>query len=41
VDLVAQIEAVRKAGLPGVVLFERSRLDEDYIEALREGPFRD
>ncbi len=39
-ELVSQIDAVKKAGLPGVVLFERSRLDGTYTDALRQGPFR-
>jgi uncharacterized lipoprotein YddW (UPF0748 family) len=41
VELLSQIQAVHRAGLPGVVLFERSRLDKDYREALLEGAFRD
>lgn len=39
--LLLQLEAVRRAGMQGVVLFERSRLDKNYIEALAEGPFRE
>ncbi len=40
VDLVGQVEAVQKAGLPGVVLFDGGRLTPEYRKALQEGPFR-
>ncbi len=40
VEFLSQIDAVNRAGLPGVVLFERSRLDKAYREALMEGAFR-
>lgn len=40
-EFLSQIEAVHRAGLPGIVLFERSRLTPDYKEALLEGAFRE
>src|SRR5262249_22503565 len=39
-ELLSQIDAIHRAGLPGVVLFEQSRLDETYEQALLAGPFR-
>ncbi|MBY0449319.1 MAG: family 10 glycosylhydrolase [Cyanobacteria bacterium] len=41
VDVVAQIDAVHRAGLAGVVLFEYSRLKDEYRDALKQGPFRE
>ncbi len=41
VEFLSQINAAYTAGLAGVVLFERSRLNEDYAKALQEGSFRD
>jgi uncharacterized lipoprotein YddW (UPF0748 family) len=42
IDLLAQIEAVRRADMPGLVLFDyASRLTPEYREALTEGPFRE
>lgn len=35
-----QLEGVRRAEMPGVVLFEWSKATPQYIEALQEGPFR-
>ncbi|MBY0403326.1 MAG: family 10 glycosylhydrolase, partial [Cyanobacteria bacterium] len=40
VEMVSQIEAVHRAGLDGVVLFDGGRLTPDYWQALSEGPFR-
>jgi uncharacterized lipoprotein YddW (UPF0748 family) len=42
IDLLTQIEAVRRADMPGLVLFDyASRLTPEYREALTEGPFRE
>ena len=41
VELVRQIDAAHQAGLPGVVLFDWSRLTPEYNTALQEGPFRE
>jgi uncharacterized lipoprotein YddW (UPF0748 family) len=41
VEFLSQIQSAQKARMPGVVLFERSRLDSDYTEALLEGAFRE
>ncbi|MEB3286014.1 MAG: family 10 glycosylhydrolase [Vampirovibrionales bacterium] len=40
-EFVAQIDAAHKAGMPGIMLFEHSRLSEPYREALQRGPFRE
>jgi uncharacterized lipoprotein YddW (UPF0748 family) len=40
VEFAEQIDAVRAAGMPGVMLFEWSRMRPEYEEALRLGPFR-
>lgn len=40
VELVGQLEAAQKAGMPGVVLFDGGRLTPEYRKALQEGPFR-
>ncbi len=40
IEFLNQISTAQKAGLPGVVLFEGSRLTPEYAEALVEGPFR-
>ncbi len=40
VELVQQIEAIHQANMPGVVLFDWSRINPAYEEALLEGPFR-
>ncbi len=39
-ELLAQLSALHRAGLPGVILFDRSRLTPQYEQALQEGPFR-
>jgi len=39
-ELVRQIDAAHQAGMPGVVIFDWSRLNADYDTALKEGPFR-
>ena len=41
VELVRQIDTVHQAGMPGVVLFDWSRINATYEEALLEGPFRE
>lgn len=41
IELVRQIDAAHQAGLPGVVLFDWSRLTPEYNTALQEGPFRE
>jgi uncharacterized lipoprotein YddW (UPF0748 family) len=41
VELVRQIDTVYQAGMPGVVLFDWSRINATYEEALLEGPFRE
>lgn len=41
IELVRQIDAAHQAGMPGVVLFDWSRLNADYNAALQEGPFRE
>lgn len=41
VELVSQIDAAHKAGLAGVVLFDWSRLNPEYRDALLQGPFRE
>lgn len=41
VELVQQIDTVHQAGMPGVVLFDWSRINPAYQEALLEGPFRE
>ncbi len=38
--LLSEINAAHRAGMPGVVLFEKSRLTPAYREALLKGPFR-
>lgn len=40
-DLVRQINAVHQAGMPGLVLFDGSRMTPAYEESLLEGPFRE
>lgn len=40
-DLVAQIDAAHQAGMPGIMLFENSRLSQPYRDALQQGPFRE
>lgn len=39
-EFIAQIEAVHQAGMPGLVIFENSRLSQPYRDALKAGPFR-
>lgn len=39
-DLLLQIDAVRKAGLEGIMLFDGGRLTPDYQDALSQGTFR-
>lgn len=41
VDFLTQIDVLHKAHMPGVVLFENSRLTNEYEEALLYGPFRE
>lgn len=41
VELVQQIDTVHRAGMGGVVLFDWSRINPAYQEALQEGPFRE
>jgi uncharacterized lipoprotein YddW (UPF0748 family) len=41
IDLIRQIDAAHQAGMPGVVMFDWSRLNPDYDTALKEGPFRE
>lgn len=40
IEMLRQMEAVHQAKMPGFVFFDWSRLNADYEEALREGPFR-
>ena len=40
IEMLQQVDAVHKAKMPGIVFFDWSRLNADYEEALREGPFR-
>jgi uncharacterized lipoprotein YddW (UPF0748 family) len=40
IELVQQIDAIHQADMPGLVLFDWSRLTPAYEEALLEGPFR-
>lgn len=40
IELVRQIEALHQSDMPGVVLFDWSRLTPAYEDALQEGPFR-
>lgn len=41
VEFLEQIDAVHQAKMPGIMLFEWSRLRPEYAEALKEGPFRE
>ncbi len=40
VDFLSQVDAARKADMEGIVLFEKSRLTDEYLDALLKGPFR-
>jgi hypothetical protein len=40
VELVQQIDTAHQAGMPGIVLFDWSRLTPADEDALLEGPFR-
>lgn len=39
-EMLQQIDALHGAHMPGLVLFDWSRMNVDYAEALTEGPFR-